>query len=93
MKRADFVQFIKETLNKVPAKKDGTHSDFDCEFLLTEMEKMGMTPPKVTLSTPLGARITLEIRDWEENIDLDEAGYDMKDPNRPDNLRKAKIIR
>jgi hypothetical protein len=45
MERDEVIQFIKETLDKVPAKQDGTHSDFDCDFLLTELEKIGTIFP------------------------------------------------
>lgn len=93
MKRTDMVQFIKETLNKVPAKKDGTHSDFDCDFLLREIQKAGMEAPEVRVSTPLGSRIVFEINEWEENINVDEAGYEMDDPDRTHDLPKAKIIK
>lgn len=92
MKRTDMVEFIKETLNKIPAKKDGTHSDFDCDFLLRELESRGMLPPKIRILTPLGSRIFFDTNDWEENINIDEAGYDLDDSNR-NNLPKAKIIK
>lgn len=93
MKRADMVNFIKETLAKVPAKSDGTHSDFDCDFLLTELEKVGMKAPQVRVSTPLGARIVFETNEWEEDIHVDEAGYEMTDPDRDISLPQAKIIK
>ena len=93
MKRTDMIQFIKETLNKVPAKKDGTHSDFDCDFLLKELEKVGVKAPIVRVSTPYGARIVYEAQEWEENINVDEAGYDINDPDRPEKLSKAKVIK
>ena len=91
MKRSDMVKFIRETLAKVPASEDGTHSDFDCDFLLTELEKKGMTPPQVKVLTPLGARIFYETHEWDENINVDEAGYDMDDEDRPEKLPKAKL--
>jgi hypothetical protein len=93
MKRSDMVQFIKETLAKVPAKKDGTHSDFDCDFLLREIEKAGMKAPQVRVLTPLGSRIVFETNEWEEDINVDESGYDMTDPDRDQSILKAKIIK
>lgn len=93
MKRSEMVQFIKETLAKVPANSDGTHSDFDCDFLLTEIEKAGMKAPQVRVLTPLGHRIVFETNEWEEDINVDDAGYDMNDPDRDQSLAKAKIIK
>lgn len=93
MKRSDAIKFLKDTLDKVPARADGTHSDFDCDFILTELEKMGMKPPRVKLSTPLGARIFYEINDWEDNISIDEAGYELNDPDKPEELPRAKVVK
>lgn len=68
MKRIDMILIIKETLQKIPAKKDGSYSDFDCDLLLTELEKVGIMPPSVRVSTPLGPRIFYTINEWEEII-------------------------
>lgn len=92
MKRIDMVQLIKETLNKVPAKSDGTHSVFDCDFLLRELEKAGMKPPEVRVSTPMGSRIFYETHEWEEDINVDEAGYELGEENK-NSLPKAKILK
>ena len=61
--------------------------------LLAKLEEKGMLPPEVSYNTPLGAQTALRLREWEENIKVDEAGYELGENPYDPNCKQAKVIK
>ena len=79
MKRNDALKELIETVGAYDSWVE------QCEYMLSRLEFIGMLPPSIRILTPLGARSFYETNEWEENINIDEAGYDKNDPDYENN--------
>ena len=63
----------------------------EADRILKAMEAVGITPPSVRVVTPMGSRICFDVNEWEENINIDEAGYEFGEGPDGLNAKKAEI--
>lgn len=59
-------------------------TDFYCNesqayTILERIVAMGLLPPPITISTPMGPLIYLTVNEWEEDANYDECGMKPED--------------
>lgn len=88
MKRTEVVTYLTKLLSTY---EDCQLDETAADEILEGLEQLGMLPPEIRLKTPLGALSYLEVNEWEENANYDEAGYILG--QGPDlTLNKAEVI-
>jgi hypothetical protein len=77
MKKFDMELFLSQELDAYITLDNGYQEGVPGgKLLLERIMALGMVPPEVKVLTPLGAFIYFTTREWEEDLNYDDCGYE-----------------
>lgn len=77
MKRSEMLEGLEITVRLARHK---FFSDAEmANVILNYIENLGMLPPSIRISTPLGPRIFFDTNEWEEKAKYDQEGFPLEE--------------
>lgn len=81
MKRSDVLELMVKVYHDINPLYKQYFTTEDAHDILYNLEKAGMKPPTVKVLTPMGSQTYFYTNEWEENINVDDAGYEKEPEN------------